>query len=86
MKLAIVQIVLGALVTAFSIVVTSSGFPTQFTLPVDESGTQVIVEVYPRMTFANISAFLTLALGLAVFGCGIAQLLKARASKGATAL
>jgi hypothetical protein len=85
MKLAIVQIALGVLVTAFSFIITSSGFPTMFTLPVEESGTQVIVEVYPRLTFAHISAFLTLALGLAVLGCGIAQLPKARGSKRAKA-
>jgi hypothetical protein len=86
MKLAITQMVLGVLVVVFSFIVTKDGFPTTFTLPADENGTQLIVEVYTRITGAQISAFLTQVLGLAVLGCGIARFLKARRLKEATAL
>ncbi|MCX6011433.1 MAG: hypothetical protein NT134_04140 [Chloroflexi bacterium] len=86
MKLAITQIVLGALVVVFAFIVASRAFPTTFTLPADESGVVTVVEVFPHLTFAHISVFLTQALGLAVLGCGIAQLIKARALKKATAL
>jgi hypothetical protein len=81
MKLAITQIVLGVLVAAFSIIVISTGFPTQFTLPADESGIMVTVFVYPSLSFAQVGAFLAMFLGLAVVGCGIAQLVKARGAK-----
>jgi hypothetical protein len=81
MRLAIVQIVLGALVAVFAIIVIGQAFPTQFAMPAEESGMQVILEVYPTTTFAHVSAFLALFLGLAVVGCGIAQFLKARGAK-----
>jgi hypothetical protein len=81
MKLAISQIVLGALVAVFSLIVTIQAFPTQFALPAEENGVGVILEVYPTTSFAQVSAFLALFLGLAVVGCGIAQLIKARGSK-----
>jgi hypothetical protein len=80
MRLAIVQIVLGLLVAVFSIIVISQAFPTQFALPAEESGMQVVLDVYPSTSFAQVSAFLALFLGLAVVGCGIAQFLKARGS------
>jgi hypothetical protein len=85
MRLAIVQIVLGVLVAVFSIIVISQAFPTQFALPAEESGMQVILDVYPTTSFAQVSAFLALFLGLAVVGCGIAQLRKARRPKRAKA-
>jgi hypothetical protein len=78
MKLAITQMVLGALVAVFAFIVTNSGFPTQFTLPADESGVEHILFIYPTLSLAQVSAFLALVLGLAVLGCGIAQFLKAR--------
>jgi hypothetical protein len=81
MKLAIVQIALGVLVAVFSIIVISQAFPTQLALPAEESGMQVILDVYPATSFAQVSAFLALFLGLGVVGCGIAQFLKARGSK-----
>jgi hypothetical protein len=81
MRLAIVQIVLGALAAVFAIIVVSQAFPTQLALPAEESGMQVILEVYPSTTFAQVSAYLALFLGLGVVGCGIAQLIKARGSK-----
>jgi hypothetical protein len=85
MRLAISQIVLGVLVVVFSLIVTVQAFPTQFSLPAEESGVQVIMEVYPTTSFAQVSAFLAFFLGLAVVGCGIAQLLKARRPKRAKA-
>ena len=80
MKLAITQMVLGALVAAASFISTRWGFPTQFTFPPDESGMVRMVEVFPgpMQAVAHMSAFLALGLGLAVLGCGIAQYLKAR--------
>jgi hypothetical protein len=81
MRLAIVQIVLGALVAVFAIIVIGQAFPTQLALPAEESGMQVILDVYPTTSFAQVSAFLALFLGLAVVGCGIAQLIKARGAK-----
>lgn len=85
MRLAIVQIVLGALVAVFSIIVIGQAFPTQFALPAEESGMQVILETYPTTSFAQVGAFLALFLGLAVVGCGIAQFIKARRPKRAKA-
>jgi hypothetical protein len=85
MRLAISQIVLGALVAVFSFIVTSQAFPTQFSLPADESGIEHVLFTYPPLTLAHVSAFLALFLGLAVVGCGIAQLLKARGSRRAKA-
>jgi hypothetical protein len=85
MRLAISQIVLGALVAVFSFIVTIQAFPTQFTLPVAESGIERILFSYPPLTLAHVSAFLAMFLGLAVVGCGIAQLLKARRPKRAKA-
>jgi hypothetical protein len=85
MKLAITQIILGVLVAVFSIIVISTGFPTQFTLPADESGIMVTVFVYPSLSFAQVGAFLAMLLGLAVVGCGIAQLAKSRGLKKAKA-
>jgi hypothetical protein len=76
MKLALVQIVLGALVTVFASIATR-GCPTQFTFT-DENGIVHIVEELQRLTIADVSAFLAMVLGLAVLGCGIAQLIKAR--------
>ena len=86
MKLAFTQMVLGSLVAVFSFISTRWGFPTMFTLPADESGTMTTVFVYPAESIAHISAFLALVLGLAVLGCGIAQFLKARDSKGTKSL
>jgi hypothetical protein len=80
MRLAISQIILGALVAVFSLIVTIQAFPTEFTLPVDESGIEHALFTYPPLTLAHVSAFLALFLGLAVVGCGIAQLIKARGS------
>jgi hypothetical protein len=85
MRLAISQIVLGALVAVFSLIVTVQAFPTQFTMPVDESGIEQALFVYPPLTLAHVSAYLAFFLGLAVLGCGIAQLLKARRPKRAKA-
>jgi hypothetical protein len=78
MKLAIVQMVFGALVAVSSFISTRWGFPTEFTLIADESGMVRIVEVFPgpMQPVAHMSAFLALLLGLAVLGCGIAQFLK----------
>jgi hypothetical protein len=81
MKLAIAQIALGALVAIFSIIVAATGFPTQFSLPIDESGLEGILHIYPSLSLAQLSAFLAIFLGLGVVGCGIAQLLKARGPK-----
>jgi hypothetical protein len=85
MKLAISQIVLGSLVAVFSLIVTIQAFPTTFLLPTDESGIEHALFAYPSLTLAHVSAFLALFLGLAVLGCGIAQLLKTRRAKRAKA-
>jgi hypothetical protein len=85
MRLAISQIVLGAVVSVFSIIVSTTGLPTQFTLPVDESGIEHVLFTYPPLTLAHVSAFLAFFVGLAVVGCGIAQLIKSRRPKRAKA-
>jgi hypothetical protein len=85
MKLAISQIVLGSLVAVFSLIVTIQAFPTTFTLPTDEGGIEHALFTYPSLTLAHVSAFLALFLGLAVLGCGIAQLRKTRRAKRAKA-
>jgi hypothetical protein len=88
MKLAFTQMALGALVAVFSFISTRWGFPTEFTFPPDESGIgrTVFVNPGPMQVTAQWSAFLALVLGLAVLGCGIAQFLKARGSKGTKSL
>jgi uncharacterized membrane protein AbrB (regulator of aidB expression) len=86
MRLAISQIVLGVLVAVFSFIVTSQAFPTQFTLPAEESGAiTTVVLVYSTMPAAQICALLAFFVGLAVVGCGIAQLIKSRRVKRAKA-
>jgi hypothetical protein len=85
MRLAITQIILGALVAVFAYVVGTTGFPTQFTLPADESGMITTVFVFPTMSAAQICALLAFFVGLAVVGCGIAQLIKSRRLKRAKA-
>ena len=80
MKLAIAQIVSGLLITVFSFISTRWGFPTEFTLPPDESGLihSVLVNPGPVQVLAQISAFVALALGLVVLSVGIVQFIRAR--------
>ncbi len=85
MKLAIVQMVFGVLV-AVSAFISTLGHPiTQFTLPADESGTVTTILINPVPDYYQLGALVAMLLGLAVLGCGIAQLLKARGSKKAKA-
>jgi hypothetical protein len=86
MRLAIVQMVLGALVTVFAFISTLGHPITEFTLPADESGTVTTILINPVPDYYQLGALVAMLLGLAVVGCGIAQLLKARGSKRATAL
>ena len=81
MKLAIAQMVFGALVALSSCFIIVGWLTTEFALPVPEGSgyhVQLLVKAGPVQIIAHLSVFLVLVLGLLVFGCGIAQFLKAR--------
>ena len=80
-KLAIRQIVAGALITAASIFINIWGCPTVFIVPMPAGNNlSRFVSIYPGlpMTGAMYLTILTILLGMAVLGVGIAQLVKAR--------
>ncbi len=77
MKLAITQMVLGALVALSSCFIIAGWLTTEFASPVLE-GSQLLVKAEPVQVIAQFSVFLVLVLGLAVLGCGIAQYRKRR--------
>lgn len=87
MKLAITQMVLGALIAEAAFISSRWGFPTEFTVLAPEpaaEGAETFITVMANpgtmQVVAQVCAFLAFGLGLAVLGCGIAQFLKARRS------
>ena len=76
MKLAIVQITLGALITAAAIFISVWGFPNPYHIKLPD-GMEVLVFSAPATRLVIISGA-TVLLGLAVLGCGTAQLIKSR--------
>ncbi len=86
MKLAITQIVLGALIVFFSCFIVAGGYLNGYTVTVPES---VLREgISPYMTiestpgiFTVMAVSSTLILGLAVLGIGITQTVKTRNKK-----
>jgi len=81
MKLAIAQVVLGALVALSSCFILASWLTADFALPVTEGNgyhVQLLVKAGPVQTLAHLSIFLVPVLGLSVLSCGIAQFQKAR--------
>ena len=80
-KLAVVQMVSGALIAATSILIMGWGYPTEFIIPVPEGidiSRGVAINLGPPMTYAVLLTYLTLVLGLVVLVLGIAQFMKAR--------
>jgi hypothetical protein len=75
-KLAIAQITLGVLITAAAIFISVWGYPNPYhiTLP---DGMEMHIFGAPATRLVIISVA-TILLGLAVLGCGTAQLIKAR--------
>jgi hypothetical protein len=80
-KLAITQAVAGVLIAAIAIFITRWGYPTVFIVPMP-AGSSLIGAVNinpgPPMVFALFLTGLTVVLGLAVLGVGIAQFVNAR--------
>ena len=86
-KLAIAQIVLGILIVLSSVFVCEQGFPLSYSKELPGGIVQhVFINPAPRIITACRIATGTGVMGLAVFGCGIAQFLKARRLKGAKPL
>ncbi len=84
MKLAIAQIAIGALVTASAILIFAWGFSIPYSELLTD-GTilkQVFGTPTPQAVAARSLTMATTLLGLAVAGCGIAQLVKAKRFKG----
>ena len=80
MKLAITQVVLGALIASSTCFVLRWGFPTQFSIPSPDGqgNISILVNAGPPILWAYWLAMLAFALGLVVLGVGIAQLIKVR--------
>ena len=82
MKLAISQIALGTLMTAVAVLTFLNGFPTMFSL----SGNSIVSILWTSEIGMRhfIYAAVFFVLGLAVVGCGIMQLIRARVQKPAS--
>jgi hypothetical protein len=79
LRLFITNIVAGALIAALAIIITMWGYPTQFHGALG-GGSNVIIFTNPGRSYIGVQSAsgIMVALGLAVLGCGIVQLLKSR--------
>jgi hypothetical protein len=78
-RLFITNIFAGALITALAIIITMWGYPTQFQGALG-GGSNVIIFTNPGRSYIGVQSAsgMMVAFGLAVLGCGIAQLLLTR--------